>query len=131
MGTSTISVLIVERHPLMREALCTAIDEEPDLTVTGETALVAEALLVAASLSPDVFLFSFDEPDPETMVAMGVLRRALPAARILALTSREIAGQERDILSGVAHTVLTKATPREELVRAILQAVGGLETGQL
>jgi DNA-binding NarL/FixJ family response regulator len=111
--------LIVERHPLMREALCAAIDEEPDLTVAGETAHVAEALLVAASLAPDVFLISLDEPDPEAVAAMGVLRRAQPAARILALTSEEVTGRESDILNGVAHAVLTKATPRAELVHAI------------
>jgi DNA-binding NarL/FixJ family response regulator len=119
MGTSTISVLIVERHPLMREALQAAIDEAPDLTVAGETAHVTEALLVAASLAPDVFLISLDEPVPEAVAAMGVLRRAQPAARILALTSEEVTGRERDILNTVAHTVLTKATPRAELVHAI------------
>ena len=124
MGTSTISVLIVERHPLMREALCAAIDEEPDLVVTGEAANIAEALQMAAAPTPDVILIAcgqdhIGDPGPEAVATLDALRKALPAARILALTSEEVTGEERDALNAVAHTVLTKATPRAELVHAI------------
>jgi hypothetical protein len=46
----------------------------------------------------------------------------VPEACIVALTSEEVMGEERDALNASAHTVLTKATPRAELVHAVLQA---------
>jgi DNA-binding NarL/FixJ family response regulator len=114
--------LIVESHPLMREALCAAIDEEPDLTVAGETAHVAEALPMAAALAPDVILIALEDPDPETVATLDTLRSALPKACILALTSEEVTGEEKDALNASSHAVLTKATPRAELVHAVHRA---------
>jgi DNA-binding NarL/FixJ family response regulator len=111
--------LIIENHPLMREALHAAIDEEPDLTVAGETAHVAEALQMAAALAPDVILIALEDPDPKAVATLDTLRKALPEARILALTSEEVTGEKRDALNAGAHTVLTKATPRAELVHAV------------
>ena len=117
------SVLIIESHPLMREALCAAIDEEPGLTVAGETAHVAEALQMAAALAPDVILIALEDPGPEAVVTLDALRQTLPAGRILALTSEEVTGEERDALNAGAHAVLTKATPRTGLVQAVRRTV--------
>ena len=116
-----VSVLIIESHSLMRQALCAAIGEEPGLTVAGETAHVAEALQMVAALAPDVILIALDDPGPEAVATLDALRKALPAGRILALTSGEATGQESDLLNAGAHAVLTKAAPRAELVQVILR----------
>lgn len=47
-------VLIVDDHPVVREALAIRIGQEADLEVCGEAADLAEALEVAASTRPDI-----------------------------------------------------------------------------
>jgi DNA-binding NarL/FixJ family response regulator len=47
-------VLIVDDHPAIREALALRISAQPDLTVCGEAADVAEALRLAEATAPDV-----------------------------------------------------------------------------
>jgi DNA-binding NarL/FixJ family response regulator len=47
-------ILIVDDHPVVREALAIRIGAEPDLEVCGEAADLEEALHAAASTRPDV-----------------------------------------------------------------------------
>jgi DNA-binding NarL/FixJ family response regulator len=47
-------VLIVDDHPVVREALAIRISRETDLEVCGEAADVAEAIQLAATTHPDV-----------------------------------------------------------------------------
>ena len=115
----SVSVLIIENHPLMRKALRAAIDEEADLSVAGEVAQVEEALPIVSALAPDVILVALDNPGPEAVASLEALRQTLPAARILALAGGEVTGQEKDALGASAHAVLAKTTSRAGLVQAI------------
>jgi len=103
----------------MREALRAAIDEEADLSVAGEATQVEEALTMVAALAPDVILVSLDNPASKAIATLETLRQRLPAACILALTSGEVAAQEKDALNAGADAVLAKTVPRAELVQAI------------
>src|SRR5437660_1535612 len=49
-------ILIVEDHPAAREGLAMRIASQPDLTVCGEAADLAEALQLIAATDPDVVI---------------------------------------------------------------------------
>jgi DNA-binding NarL/FixJ family response regulator len=128
MEIKTTSVLIIEEHPIMREALRTAISEEPDLNVMEPAALDANSFQLTVSSQhdvlfllhkPDIILFSLGNPGLEDLQALTDLRKRLQNTPILALTRDEVPGQEQAALEHGAQAALTKATSREELVRAL------------
>jgi DNA-binding NarL/FixJ family response regulator len=128
MDTTPISVLVIESHPMMREALRNAITVEPGLTIAepavngAETsqmmiAIKPDAILLA--YKPDIILLALGNPGLDDMETLSVLRKSLPDTPILALTSNEVVGQEQAALNAGAQAVLTKAAPRNELIRKL------------
>jgi DNA-binding NarL/FixJ family response regulator len=57
--TSTpIRVLLVDDHAIVREGLCMLLAEEPEIKVVGEASDGAGAVALAATLHPDVILWT-------------------------------------------------------------------------
>ncbi len=110
------SILVIESHPLMREALCTAISDEPDLRVGMLAISSAAALRMLDVVLPDIILFAIGNPGTDDLGVLGTLRQSVPQIPILALTSDEVPGQEQAISEAGAYTVLTKAAERLELI---------------
>lgn len=113
------SVLVIESHPLMREALCAAIAEESDMKVGFQAASGTEALEMVKVVTPEIILFALENPVSDGLESLSALRRALPDTPILALTSNEVAGQERAALDAGAYAVLNKAVARIELIEVL------------
>jgi DNA-binding NarL/FixJ family response regulator len=80
-------VLVVEKHPLMREALATAISDEPDLRAGMKVATGRDAIKLSRIILPDIVLFAVGNPGAEELEALKTLRQSLPEVPILALTS--------------------------------------------
>jgi DNA-binding NarL/FixJ family response regulator len=119
MNSSPYTVLVIEPQPLMRAALCAILAAETDLTVAAQTVSGAEALERVKILDPGLILLALGNPGLEDLQAIRALRQLLPGTSILALTSNEVTGQEQAALAAGAQTVLSKAAPRAELLRAL------------
>ncbi|MEP7134165.1 MAG: response regulator [Chloroflexota bacterium] len=122
MLTKQTSLMIVESQPMMRTALSTALSAE-GMTVLAEVADSQDALQVASRLTPDLILFSVKDPNFSDLGRISVLRQELPNTLIVALITGEFRGQFQSALDYGAHLVLTKSTPRYELLNAIQQMV--------
>jgi chemotaxis response regulator CheB len=88
-------VLIIEKHPLMREALCAAISDEPDLRVEMKAFNGREALEMLRVILPDIILFAMENPGSDELETLKIIREAVPQTPILAFTSSEVPGQEQ------------------------------------
>jgi DNA-binding NarL/FixJ family response regulator len=55
-GTKTARILIVDDHPIVREAIAARIVSHPDLQVCGEADDVADALEKVKALRPDLVI---------------------------------------------------------------------------
>jgi DNA-binding NarL/FixJ family response regulator len=128
MKTTPTSILVIEDHPLMREALCAAIAAEPDLQVAeaGIEGMPAFRMLISdqhdvlfLACKPDVILLAMGNPGWEELQALKSLRDSYPEIPILALTSNEVPGQEQAALESGAHAVLTKAASRTEFLHTL------------
>ena len=126
MEPRPLRIIVIESHPLMREALCDAIASEPDLKLLAGVPDRVEALDTAIVLNPDVILLSLGNPGPGDLDTLTALRRALPNTIIMALITAETPGQEEAALKAGASNVLTKSASRTELVRTLraIQADG-------
>jgi DNA-binding NarL/FixJ family response regulator len=121
-----VSVLVIENHPLMREALCNAIAEEPDLQVAEVDANHAQLLMIPgmadAILLPEssnMFLLSLGNPGFKELDTLKALRHSFPETPILVLTSNEVPGQEEAALATGAQAVIAKTASRSELIHAL------------
>ena len=84
-----IRLLIADDHPMMREALLTALAEETDLEVVGEASNGIEAVKLAQECKPDVILMDLLMPGMDGLEAIGRIIEVNPEAKILVVTSLE------------------------------------------
>ena len=77
MDSPQASVLVVEKHPLMREALCTAIQEDPFLNVAAQFSSSEEASSLE-NTQPSVILFSLERLTAKDILSLRRLRQTLP-----------------------------------------------------
>jgi DNA-binding NarL/FixJ family response regulator len=120
-------ILIVDDHPLMRQALRAMIADEPDFDVVGEAANGEEAVSLARSLAPDVILMDLVMPVKDGLAATAELTHANPETRILALTSS--IGENSALAAveaGVLGYILKDAQPAEVL-HALREVAAGRE----
>lgn len=122
---SKIRVLVVDDHPLMREALTAAIDDEPDMEVVGEAADGSAAVAQAQQLQPDVTVMDLFMPTCSGLEAMAQIQRAQPGARVLALTSSQDDAMLAAALEAGALGYLVKDSPRTEILHAIREVSQG------
>jgi two-component system, NarL family, response regulator LiaR len=121
-----IRILIVDDHPMMREALVAAFADEPDLQVAGEAANGPDGLALAAELKPDVILMDLLMPGMDGLEAIQQIFNTSPEAKILVLTSME---DEARILASIQAGALgyfPKTAPRSYLLEAIRKVADGV-----
>lgn len=122
----TIKILVVDDHPMMREALITALEAEENIQVMGEASDGAEALLKAAELNPDVILMDLLMSGMGGLEAITRLQEHHPHIHILVVSSLE---DEDKILAAVQAGALgyfPKTAPRAYLLEAIKKVADGV-----
>ena len=121
-----IKILIVDDHPMMREALMTALGDETDMEVVGEAADGTEGVKLAGKLNPDVILMDLLMPGMGGLEAIARICEVIPDARIIVVTSLE---DEDKILSAIQAGALgyfPKTAPRTFLLEAIRKVADGV-----
>jgi NarL family two-component system response regulator LiaR len=121
-----IRLLIADDHPMMREALLTAVAEETDLEVVGEASNGIEALKLAQECKPDVILMDLLMPGMDGLEAIGKIIEVNPEAKILVVTSLE---DEEKIVAAVQAGALgyfPKTASRAYLLEAIRKIADGI-----
>ena len=120
-----IRVLVVDDHAVVREGLRTFLELQDGIAVIGEAADGEEAVRQAEALRPDVIVMDLVMPRLDGVGAMRELRRRLPSARVIVLTS--FVEDERllpAIQAGAAGYLLKNVAPAE-LARAVRAAHAG------
>lgn len=120
-----ISVLIVDDHPLMREALAAALEGEPDLYVCGIAGNGQQALHQYTELHPHVVIMDLMMPVRDGISAITDILRFDPGARILVLTSA--GGDERIVQAMAAGALgyLLKDAERPQILAGIRRVAEG------
>ena len=120
-----IRVLLVDDQALFREGLHTLLSVHADLAVVGEAGNGQEALERAAALQPDVVLMDVQMPVLDGVAATRRLRAALPACRVILLTTFDDDEYVFEGLRAGAAGYLLKDAPSVRLVDAIRAAARG------
>jgi DNA-binding NarL/FixJ family response regulator len=121
-----ITVLLVEDHRLVREALRDTLDKEPDIQVIGEAGDANSAFERAHTLNPDLVVLDIGLPDMNGIEAATKLKeRAGVEPKIIALSAYADRRFVTEMLRAGASSYVTKSSAGTELVRAIRAVAAG------
>jgi DNA-binding NarL/FixJ family response regulator len=120
-----IRVMVADDHPVVREGICAMLEIEADLTVVADVADGAEAVERAMATFPDVILMDVQMPGLDGIGALKQLRRQLPSAKVVMLTT--FGHENYQILSARAGAdgFLLKDVGRAELTDTIRRVAAG------
>src|ERR671923_3105556 len=108
-------ILIVDDHPLTREALSSLLDRN-GFAVAGEAADGEEAIELARRLQPELVLLDLSMPGLDGLTALPRLREAAPDCEVVVLTA---SGTEDNLLAAIragAAGYLLKSEPPARIV---------------
>jgi|TARA_Y100000310_G_scaffold33754_2_gene31911 DNA-binding NarL/FixJ family response regulator len=121
-----ISILLVDDHTLVREAVRARLQNEKGITVVGSVGSADEAVVEAKRLKPDVLLLDIDMPGKLSFEAAREIKIVSPRMRIIYLSAFFHDRYIQDALSAFAVGYVTKDEPAEILVKAIRLAASGI-----
>ena len=117
----TERVLIVDDHPLTRDAL-SALLAQQGFDVVGEAEDGASAIAEAAALRPDIVLLDLTMPGMDGLTALPKIREQAPESEVVVLTASDA---EENLLAAIragASGYLLKTEPPEQIA-AFLRGV--------
>jgi two-component system NarL family response regulator len=114
-----IRAVIADDNESVRGGLRTVLETDRRIEVVGEAGDGAGAIVVSASLRPDIVLLDVRMPVLDGIRAIPGIKEACPDTRILMVTMHSDARTREEALAAGADGVLLK----DESARAILAAV--------
>lgn len=116
---STIRILLVDDHEVVRCGLRMILESHAGLAVVSETTTVAATLEAARREAPDIILLDLDLGDESGLDAIPALRSTAPAARIIVLTGKREPDLHRQAVHAGAAGLVLKDHSTQTLVQAI------------
>lgn len=115
----SISVILADDHPVVRDGLAAIVNQQADMAVVAEACDGEEAVALYSQHKPDVMVLDLRMPKLDGVAVVQRVLEAHPKARLLIMTTYD--GDE-DIfrsLSQGAKGYLLKDAPRQEILSAI------------
>jgi DNA-binding NarL/FixJ family response regulator len=120
----TISVMVVDDHPLWRDGVARDLAER-GFQVVATAPDAPAAVRIARAVRPDVVLMDLNLGELSGVDATGMITGELPETRVLVLSA---SGEHSDVLEAVkagASGYLVKSASAEELVDAVNRTAAG------
>jgi len=123
--TNLVRVLIIDDHPAILVGLSSMLSTHPNLRVAAT--LESSRHIERAQLREDiqVVLLDLRIPGITSLESIDTVRRSLPSARILIISSYETDEEIHKSLSAGASGFITKNAPQDEIILAIKRVASG------
>jgi DNA-binding NarL/FixJ family response regulator len=121
------SVLIVDDHQMMRDALVNILERQRDIKVVGQASDGRDGAEKAATLKPDVVTLDVAMPNLNGLDAARSIRRRSAATRILMVTAYEDDLYIQHALEAGVDGFVSKKQAAETLATAVREVAKGLK----
>jgi DNA-binding NarL/FixJ family response regulator len=122
---STIRILSIDDHPLLREGIAIIIQSQPGMSLIAEASSASEGIQKYREHLPDITLMDLRLPDMSGIDALIAIRTEFPQARIIMLTTFEGDVEIQRALQAGALGYMLKSMPPKDLVEMIRSAHAG------
>jgi DNA-binding NarL/FixJ family response regulator len=121
----SMTVLIADDHPLVRDALAHAVHALDSEVRVHEAADLDTLLLLAREHDADLALIDLNMPGMNGLAGLMRLREAAPALSVVVASAREDAPTIRAVLAAGAAGFLPKSEPPQALLAALRHVLAG------
>ncbi|SDY11426.1 two-component system, NarL family, response regulator DesR [Amycolatopsis xylanica] len=121
-----IRVLLADDQAMVRGALATVLDLEPDIEVVAQVGTGDDAVTSAREQAPDVALLDVQMPGKDGLEAAAELHKLVPGCRIIICTTFGRPGYLARAMAAGAAGFVVKDSPPEQLVDAVRRVHSGL-----
>jgi DNA-binding NarL/FixJ family response regulator len=126
--TSSIRILAVDDHPLVRQGIAGLVAVQPDMTLVGEASNGSDAIQQFREQRPDITLMDLQMPEMNGIDAIIAIRNEFPDARLIVLTTYVGDVQILRALKAGARAYLLKNLLHKELLDTIRAVHAGKKT---
>ncbi|WP_328187985.1 response regulator transcription factor [Marinobacter sp. OP 3.4] len=124
--TPSPHILVVDDHPLFREAMALVIRAElPDSRLSEASTLPAALDIVARSPAPDLVLLDLNLPGVLGLDGLASIRDALPDTPLVIISAEEDKQLVLRAVNAGAVGYIPKSSPRERMRQALRQVLEG------
>lgn len=123
--TTTIRILLVDDHPMVREGLVARLQVVPRFKIVGEAGGRNEAMELLASAAPDVVLMDVGLKDGNGIALGAEMLAARPGIRLLMFSMYDNPEYVQRALTAGARGYVLKDAPAQEIVSAIDAVAAG------
>jgi DNA-binding NarL/FixJ family response regulator len=120
-----IRIAVVDDHPIVRQGLTAALEDEPDLEVIGAAGSAEEALTLVGQLRPEVVLLDLELPGMGGVEAIPRLIEASPNTAVLVFTAYDTDERVLGAIRSGAKGYLLKGATTADIARAIRAVAAG------
>jgi len=120
-----IRLLVIDDHPVVREGLVVALEDDPGFEVVGAAESYEDSLSIMITNRPDVILLDLELPGIGGLRAIPRLVEDFPGARILIFTAYDTEEQVLGAIRSGARGYLLKGASIQEIAQAIRAVHGG------
>jgi two-component system, NarL family, response regulator len=123
---TSIRLLVVDDHPVVREGLLAILATQPHMQVVGEAACAEEVLALSLPEPPNVAVLDLRLPRISGIQLLSQLRSRWPEIRAVMFTSYDLEEEVYAALEAGAWAYVRKGASRADL----LQAIRSVHSGQ-
>ena len=120
-----IRVMLADDHKILREALRSVLDHEPDIEVVAEARDGVEVIELALADPPDLIVMDIGMPGIDGIEATKRVLAANPAIKVVALSTYSDRRIAQKMLEAGAQAYVVKAAGGDELLSAIHAVMAG------
>jgi len=118
-------IVIADDHPIVRQGLRFFLEQQPDMSVVGESSNGKDTVEVVASTLPTVVLLDLLMPTMDGVQAIRQIKRITPTTHIIVVTSYYDDEHIFRAIKAGALSYLLKESDPQELIAAVRAAARG------